>query len=96
MTHYMTPPTAIPAAGASSALSTGEQEPLGDVLTPRQFEVVRRFAHGQKWPVICREMHISRSTLSDHRKDALDRTGSATMNEVWMKLGWLNVPEEAV
>lgn len=64
----------------------------GTRLTPRQYEVVRRLALGQKWDVICADLGISRMTLARYVQEARERYNVQTKPELWAALGWLQVP----
>lgn len=67
----------------------------GWTLTPSQYEVVRRMALGQDHRSIARELGIARTTIYNHRTEALHRSDSADIYALWMKLGWLRVPGAA-
>ena len=62
------------------------------MLTPREYEVVRRFALGQTWPTVQADLSITQTTVHAHRRNALAKYGAHRMVELYAALGWLHVP----
>jgi FixJ family two-component response regulator len=62
------------------------------VLSPREWEVVRRFALGQTWEEICHDLGISRNTLMIHRSHAVAKFRAETLIGLFRAMGWLRVP----
>lgn len=65
-------------------------------LSPRQLEVAKAIASGDKIGVLAHRLGISRHTIYDHLQDIrhkLDLDPWASREEVYRALGWLNVPE---
>lgn len=65
----------------------------GDRLTDRQHEVLRRLALGHKLDRIAADLQISRTTVQNHRQNALNAYGGGCTFDLFRAVGWLVVPE---
>lgn len=64
----------------------------GTLLTPAEMRVASLLAQGRGWREIMAEMHISRTTLSNHRAHAITKYPPAqSMIDVFRAIGWLVV-----
>lgn len=54
-------------------------------LTRKQQDILKRQACGQKWNAIVSDLHISRSTLNNHRRNIIERLGASnTMHAIYI------------
>lgn len=64
-------------------------------LTRRQYEAMRLRALGLTVEQVCHRMGVARATFYEHERAAFERYDVDCREQLWMKLGWLKVPEEA-
>jgi FixJ family two-component response regulator len=62
------------------------------VLSPREWEVVRRFALGQTYEQVAAGLGITRATVNSHRQRVSDKCGGGSLLDVLRKIGWLRIP----
>jgi two-component system nitrate/nitrite response regulator NarL len=54
----------------------GEEHPQGNLITPREYDVLRRVAMGQSNPEIAEGMFISRNTVKSYLQNMLHKLGA--------------------
>lgn len=64
-------------------------------ISPRELQVLALLLDGAKLEEIGQKLHITASTIQDHIKSMVDKTGSRNRTELIARvLGWENTPEE--
>ncbi|HVA28604.1 MAG TPA: helix-turn-helix transcriptional regulator [Candidatus Baltobacteraceae bacterium] len=64
-------------------------------ITPRELQVLALLLDGAKLDEIGEKLHITSSTVQDHVKSMVDKTGSRNRTELIARiLGWENEPEQ--
>lgn len=66
---------------------------FGNHFTPREAEVMRLFANGNKSSVVAKMLSLSKRTTDFHKQNAFRKLGVNSMIEAVKALGWLVVPD---